>query len=302
MELGMVGLGRMGGNMAQRLLTGGHHIVAFDPQPLAVKAAEGNGADGASSLDELVSKLTAPRAVWVMVPDGAPTESTIKSLAELLSDGDMILDGGNSNFNDSIRRSRELAESGIEFMDVGTSGGVWGLTEGYSMMVGGSDEAFARIEPIIQTLAPSPTSGYGHVGPAGAGHYVKMVHNGIEYGLMQAYAEGFELMNAREDMALDMAQIAEIWREGSVVRSWLLDLTAAAFQEDGDLSGLAAYVDDSGEGRWTVQESVDLAVPIPVITAALQARFRSRQDQPFGAKILSAMRNQFGGHAVRNAE
>ena len=302
MELGMVGLGRMGGNMAQRLLTGGHHIVAFDPQPLAVKAAEGNGADGASSLDELVSKLTAPRAVWVMVPDGAPTESTIKSLAELLSDGDMILDGGNSNFNDSIRRSKELAESGIEFMDVGTSGGVWGLTEGYSMMVGGSDEAFARIEPLIQTLAPSPTSGYGHVGPAGAGHYVKMVHNGIEYGLMQAYAEGFELMNAREDMALDMAQIAEIWREGSVVRSWLLDLTAAAFQEDGDLSGLAAYVDDSGEGRWTVQESVDLAVPIPVITAALQARFRSRQDQPFGAKILSAMRNQFGGHAVRKSE
>ncbi|HAC17818.1 MAG TPA: decarboxylating 6-phosphogluconate dehydrogenase, partial [Dehalococcoidia bacterium] len=294
--------GRMGGNMAQRLLTGGHHIVAFDPQPLAVKAAEGNGADGASSLDELVSKLTAPKAVWVMVPDGAPTESTIKSLAELLSDGDMILDGGNSNFNDSIRRSKELAESGIEFMDVGTSGGVWGLTEGYSMMVGGSDEAFARIEPLIQTLAPSPTSGYGHVGPAGAGHYVKMVHNGIEYGLMQAYAEGFELMNAREDMALDMAQIAEIWREGSVVRSWLLDLTAAAFQEDGDLSGLAAYVDDSGEGRWTVQESVDLAVPIPVITAALQARFRSRQDQPFGAKILSAMRNQFGGHAVRKAE
>lgn len=288
--------------MAQRLLTGGHHIVAFDPQPLAVKAAEGNGADGASSLDELVSKLTAPKAVWVMVPDGAPTESTIKSLAELLSDGDMILDGGNSNFNDSIRRSKELAESGIEFMDVGTSGGVWGLTEGYSMMVGGSDEAFARIEPLIQTLAPSPTSGYGHVGPAGAGHYVKMVHNGIEYGLMQAYAEGFELMNAREDMALDMAQIAEIWREGSVVRSWLLDLTAAAFQEDGDLSGLAAYVDDSGEGRWTVQESVDLAVPIPVITAALQARFRSRQDQPFGAKILSAMRNQFGGHAVRKAE
>jgi len=302
MELGMVGLGRMGGNMAQRLLTGGHHIVAFDPQPLAVKTAEGNGADGASSLDELVSKLTAPRAVWVMVPDGAPTESTIKSLAELLSDGDMILDGGNSNFNDSIRRSRELAESGIEFMDVGTSGGVWGLTEGYSMMVGGSDEAFARIEPLVQTLAPSPTSGYGHVGPAGAGHYVKMVHNGIEYGLMQAYAEGFELMNAREDMALDMAQIAEIWREGSVVRSWLLDLTAAAFQEDGDLSGLAAYVDDSGEGRWTVQESVDLAVPIPVITAALQARFRSRQDQPFGAKILSAMRNQFGGHAVRKSE
>jgi 6-phosphogluconate dehydrogenase len=302
MELGMVGLGRMGGNMAQRLLTGGHHIVAFDPQPLAVKASEGNGADGVSSLDELVSKLTAPRAVWVMVPDGAPTESTIKSLAELLSDGDMILDGGNSNFNDSIRRSKELAESGIEFMDVGTSGGVWGLTEGYSMMVGGSDEAFARIEPLIQTLAPSPTSGYGHVGPAGAGHYVKMVHNGIEYGLMQAYAEGFELMNAREDMALDMAQIAEIWREGSVVRSWLLDLTAAAFQEDGDLSGLAAYVDDSGEGRWTVQESVDLAVPIPVITAALQARFRSRQDQPFGAKILSAMRNQFGGHAVRKAE
>ena len=302
MELGMVGLGRMGGNMVQRLLAGGHRIVAFDPQPQAVQASEGFGAVGANSLDDLVSKLTAPKAVWVMVPDGDPTEATIKSLSELLSEGDTILDGGNSNFNDSMRRAGELAESGIEFVDVGTSGGVWGLTEGYSMMVGGSEEAFARIEPLIQTLAPSPTSGHGHVGPAGAGHYVKMVHNGIEYGLMQAYAEGFELMNARDDMSLDMAQIAEIWREGSVVRSWLLDLTAAALREDGDLSGLAAYVDDSGEGRWTVQESIDLAVPIPVITAALQARFRSRQDQPFGAKMLSAMRNQFGGHAVRKSE
>lgn len=302
MELGMVGLGRMGGNMAQRLLTGGHRIVAFDPQPQAVQTAEGYGAVGADSLEELVSKLTAPRAVWVMVPDGDPTETTIKSLAELLSEGDMILDGGNSNYKDSMRRGQELAESGIDFMDAGTSGGVWGLTEGYSMMLGGSVEAFARIEPLIQTLAPSPNSGYGHVGPVGAGHFVKMVHNGIEYGLMQAYAEGFELMKAREDMSLDMAQIAEIWREGSVVRSWLLDLTAAALHEDGDLSGLAAYVDDSGEGRWTVQESVELAVPIPVITAALQARFRSRQDQPFGAKLLSAMRNQFGGHTVKRAD
>ena len=302
MELGMVGLGRMGGNMVQRLLTGGHRIVAFDPQPHAVQVAEGHGAVGANSLDDLVSRLTAPRAVWVMVPDGDPTETTIKSLAELLSEGDMILDGGNSNYKDSIRRAQELAESGIEFMDAGTSGGVWGLTEGYSMMLGGSVEAFARIEPLIQTLAPSPNGGYGHVGPAGAGHFVKMVHNGIEYGLMQAYAEGFELMKAREDMSLDMAQIAEIWREGSVVRSWLLDLTATALHEDGDLSGLAAYVDDSGEGRWTVQESVELAVPIPVITAALQARFRSRQDQPFGAKLLSAMRNQFGGHAVKRTD
>jgi 6-phosphogluconate dehydrogenase len=234
-----------------------------------------------------------------MVPDGDPTETTIKALADLLLEGDIILDGGNSNYKDSIRRSQELSEFGIEFMDAGTSGGVWGLTEGYSMMLGGTDEAFARVEPLIKTLAPSPTSGYGHVGPAGAGHFVKMVHNGIEYGLMQAYAEGFELMQAKEGMSLDMAQIAEIWREGSVVRSWLLDLTAAALHEDGDLSGLAAYVDDSGEGRWTVQESVELAVPLPVITAALQARFRSRQSGPFGAKLLSAMRNQFGGHAVK---
>ena len=299
MEIGMVGLGRMGGNMAQRLLAGGHRVVVYDPQPKAVQAATQQGAVGAASLAELVGHLAAPRAVWVMVPAGEPTESTVNALAGLLSTGDAVIDGGNAFYKDSMRRAAALKERGIHFLDAGTSGGVWGLAEGYSLMVGGDPDAFKRLEPIFQTLAPGPDLGYGRVGPAGAGHFVKMVHNGIEYGLMQAYAEGFELLRAKEEFALDLPSIAEIWRHGSVVRSWLLDLTAEALRQDPGLEKLQAYVEDSGEGRWTVQESIDLGVPAPVIALSLQARFRSRQDQPFGGKLLAAMREQFGGHAVR---
>ncbi len=302
MELGMIGLGRMGGNMAQRLLQGGHSVVAYDPRPEAVQALTQEGAAGATSLQNLATRLAAPRAVWVMVPAGDPTESTINSLAEALSPGDVVIDGGNSNYKDSVRRAAALKERRIAFLDAGTSGGVWGLKEGYSLMVGGDADAFHRLESIFQTLAPGPDKGYGYVGPAGAGHFVKMVHNGIEYGMMQAYAEGFELMQAKEEFNLDMAKIAEIWRYGSVVRSWLLDLTAAALSDDPSLDGLQPYVEDSGEGRWTVQESIELSVPTPVISLSLQARFRSRQDNSFGARLLAAMRNQFGGHAVRRVE
>ena len=302
MELGMIGLGRMGGNMTQRLLKGGHRVVAYDPDEGARRAAQNAGADGAASIAEVAAMLTVPRAVWVMVPAGDVTDATINELADALSAGDAIIDGGNSNYKQTIRRAAAVKARGIEMLDSGTSGGVWGLTEGYSLMVGGDADAFARLEPIFQTLAPSADSGYGRVGPSGAGHFVKMVHNGIEYGMMQAFAEGFELMEAKRDLELDLAQIAEIWRYGSVVRSWLLDLTAAALEESGDLAGIAAYVEDSGEGRWTVEESIELAVPIPVIAASLQARFRSRQSEPFGAKLLAAMRNQFGGHSVRRAE
>lgn len=298
----MIGLGRMGGNMTQRLLKGGHRVVAYDPDEGARRAAQNAGADGAASIAELAGMLAAPRAVWVMVPAGDVTDATINELADALSAGDAIIDGGNSNYKQTIRRAAAVKARGIEMLDSGTSGGVWGLTEGYSLMVGGDAAAFARLEPIFQTLAPSADSGYGRVGPSGAGHFVKMVHNGIEYGMMQAFAEGFELMEAKRDLELDLAQIAEIWRYGSVVRSWLLDLTAAALEESGDLAGIAAYVEDSGEGRWTVEESIELAVPIPVIAASLQARFRSRQSEPFGAKLLAAMRNQFGGHSVRRAE
>ena len=302
MELGVIGLGRMGGNMVQRLLRGGHRVVAHDPREEAVAGAVTSGAVGASSIAEMVAQLDKPRAVWVMVPVGDPTETTVNSVADAVSAGDAVLDGGNSNYKDSIRRAAALKERGVSFVDVGTSGGIWGLTEGYSLMIGGDRDIFQRLEPIFQTLAPAPDKGYAHVGPAGAGHFVKMVHNGIEYGLMQAYAEGFELMQAKEEFGLDLANIAEIWRYGSVVRSWLLDLTAAALQQDRDLSDIQAYVEDSGEGRWTVAESIELGVPIPVIAASLQARFRSRQEQPFGAKLLAAMRNQFGGHAVRRSE
>ena len=302
MELGMIGLGRMGGNMVQRLLLGGHKIAAYDRDPEAVQAAVERGAVGASSIRDLADGLEPPRAVWVMVPDGDPTENAIADLVDALSPGDLVVDGGNSNYKDGIRRAAHLKERGLSFLDVGTSGGVWGLKEGYSMMIGGDPEAFLRLEPIFQTLAPGPDKGYGRVGPAGSGHFVKMVHNGIEYGLMQAYAEGFELMKAKDEFGLDLAQIAEIWRHGSVVRSWLLDLTANALAENADLDGIEAYVEDSGEGRWTVQESVELGVPAPVIALSLQARFRSRQTGPFGPKLLAAMRNQFGGHAVRGRE
>jgi len=301
-ELGMIGLGRMGGNMAQRLVAGGHRVVTFDRDPGAVTASHGFGGEGASSLEDVVSRLAAPRALWIMVPAGQPTQDTIDALAQLLSPGDAILDGGNANYKDSMRRAEKLAAQGIDFIDVGTSGGIWGLTEGYSLMVGGDESAVKRLEPIFHTLAPARDKGYSRVGPSGAGHFTKMVHNGVEYGLMQAYAEGFELMAAKEEFALDLPAIAETWRYGSVVRSWLLDLAADALKEDPALESLDSYVDDSGEGRWTVEESVELAVPIPVITLSLQARFRSRQSNPFGGRLLAALRNQFGGHAVRKSE
>ena len=265
MELGIIGLGRMGGNMTLRLLGGGHRIIVYDPVKEAVETMVAQSAIGATSIAELVKKLSPPRAVWVMVPSGEPTESTIKALSAELSNGDVILDGGNSNYKDSMRRAVALSEKDIAFLDVGTSGGIWGLKEGYCLMVGGNQSVFQRMEPIFQTLAPSSGQGYGYVGPSGAGHFVKMVHNGIEYGLMQAYAEGFELMQAKSELNLDLHKVAEIWRFGSVVRSWLLDLTAAALADDPKLENIQAYVEDSGEGRWTVQESIELAVPLPVI-------------------------------------
>ena len=301
MELGMIGLGRMGGNMAQRLVIGGHRVVTYDRDTEAITASADFGGEGAVSLEDVVSRLAAPRAVWVMVPSGQPTEDIIDEVAQLLSPGDAILDGGNANYKDSIRRGEKLAAQDIDFIDVGTSGGIWGLTEGYSLMVGGDETAVKRLEPIFHALAPSPEKGYSRVGPIGAGHFTKMVHNGVEYGLMQAYAEGFELLAAKEDFNFDLPAIAQTWRHGSVVRSWLLDLAADALKEEPELESLESYVDDSGEGRWAVQESVDLAVPIPVITMSLQARFRSRQNQPFGGRLLAALRNQFGGHAVRKS-
>ena len=302
MELGMIGLGRMGGNMAQRLVTGGHRVVTFDRDPNAVTASHGFGSEGASSLEDVVSRLTTPRALWIMVPAGQATEDIISALAQLLNPGDAILDGGNANYKDSMRRAEKLSVQGIDFIDVGTSGGIWGLTEGFSLMVGGNEVAVTRLEPIFRTLAPALDKGYSRVGPSGAGHFTKMVHNGVEYGLMQAYAEGFELMAAKEEFDLDLPTIAETWRYGSVVRSWLLDLAADALKEDPALESLDAYVDDSGEGRWAVEESLELAVPIPVITLSLQARFRSRQGNPFGGRLLAALRNKFGGHVVRKSE
>ena len=302
MKLGMIGLGKMGANMTKRLLRGGHQVVVTDLDAAAIAMAEQEGATGAANVETLVSQLETPRVVWIMVPSGDPTEQTVNQLADLLAVGDILIDGGNSNYQDSMRRAETLKASGIHFVDVGTSGGVWGLAEGYSMMVGGADEAVAHIRPILETLAPAPDLGWGHVGPSGAGHFVKMVHNGIEYGLMQAYAEGFELMQHKQELNLDLHQIAEIWRHGSVVRSWLLDLTARALAENPTLDGFAAYVPDSGEGRWTVIESIELGVPIPVIALALQRRFSSRMDSPFSDKLLSAMRNQFGGHAIKREE
>ncbi len=299
MDIAMIGLGKMGANMTTRLLHGGHRVVVYDLNESAIREAEAEGAEGARTLDEVVEKLPAPRVVWVMVPAGDPTEQTVLALAERLSPGDVVVDGGNSLYKDSMRRAALLNEKGLYFVDVGTSGGVWGLTEGYSMMVGGEPEAVERVRPALETLAPAPDKGWGHVGPVGAGHFVKMIHNGIEYGLMQAYAEGFELMQAKTAFGLDLHQVAEIWRHGSVVRSWLLDLAADALAENPTLEGIAAYVPDSGEGRWTVIEAIELACSIPVITLALQRRFRSRADAPFGDKLLAALRNQFGGHAIK---
>ncbi|HYW50225.1 MAG TPA: decarboxylating 6-phosphogluconate dehydrogenase [Gemmatimonadaceae bacterium] len=299
MQLGMVGLGRMGANMTTRLLRGGHAVAVFDQNPVALATAAAGGATPTESVAALVGALAAPRAVWVMVPSGEPTETTITSLAALLAPGDTIIDGGNSNYKDSIRRSQTLAAAGITYVDVGTSGGVWGLTEGYALMIGGEAEAVERLRPIFETLAPAPDRGWARVGPCGAGHFTKMVHNGIEYGMMQAYAEGFSILQHKTEMQLDLAQVAELWRHGSVVRSWLLDLTARALAENPTMKGIAPFVSDSGEGRWTVAEAIDLDVPAPVITLSLLQRLRSRDTDSYSDKLLAAMRNQFGGHAIK---
>ncbi|MBI5929800.1 MAG: decarboxylating 6-phosphogluconate dehydrogenase [Chloroflexi bacterium] len=300
MQIAMVGLGRMGANMTKRLLQGGHEVVAFDLSEDAIRASEAEGAIGARTLDEVAQKLNAPRIVWVMVPAGDPTEKTVMTLTEKLSTGDVIIDGGNSNYKETMRRAEAVTAKGLHFVDVGTSGGVWGLKEGYSMMIGGEKEVVERLRPIFETLAPGADLGWGYVGPSGSGHFVKMVHNGIEYGLMQAYAEGFEIMRAKQEFNLDLHQIAEIWRNGSVVRSWLLDLTANALKADPELPGIKGWVADSGEGRWTVFESIDQDVPAPVIIMSLLMRFISRQEDSYSAKLLAAMRNQFGGHAVKH--
>jgi 6-phosphogluconate dehydrogenase len=296
MRVGFVGLGRMGANMVRRLVRDGHEVVAYNRTPEKTREIMTEGVDGAFSLEELVTKLAAPRAVWVMVPAGDATEAMIAELMELLAPGDTIIDGGNTNFHDDVRRHAMVAAKGLKYVDAGTSGGVWGLQVGYCMMVGGDRDAVEPLEPVFRTLAPP--DGYAHVGGPGAGHYVKMVHNGIEYGLMQAYAEGLEIMHAG-DYDLDLAQIAGIWRYGSVVRSWLLDLLHDALSKNPDFEGIKDWVADSGEGRWTVQEAIDHDVPAPVITLSLQARFRSRQDASYGAKVLAALRNEFGGHAVK---
>ena len=299
MRIGMIGLGRMGANMSRRLLGGGHEVVALDRDPEAVKAVAAAGAQPAQSLDDLVRQLPAPRAVWIMVPSGAVTEQTIDSLGALLAANDLILDGGNSYYKDSMRRAASLAKRGIDFMDVGTSGGIWGLKEGYSLMFGGTPAAAKRMEPVFKTLAPAADRGWAHVGPSGAGHFTKMVHNGIEYAMMQAYVEGFDLLQHKSEFKLDLAQIAEVWQSGSVVRSWLLDLTAAALAQNPTLQDIAPYVDDSGEGRWTAIEGIELGVSLPTISLALFTRFRSRDKDSYADKLLAAMRNQFGGHAIK---
>jgi 6-phosphogluconate dehydrogenase len=301
MELGLIGLGKMGANMAARLGAAGHRVVAYDRSAAAVAAVAKDGATGAGSLEELVAALAPPRAVWVMVPAGDPTEQTVRSLAERLARGDAIIDGGNSNYKDSMRRARMVAERGLHFLDCGTSGGIWGRTEGYCLMIGGDAEASARLRPIWEALAPGADRGWAHVGPSGAGHFVKMVHNGIEYGLMQSYAEGFSIMEHKREFSLDLANIAEIWRYGSVVRSWLLDLAARALEEEGnDLAKIAPWVSDTGEGRWTVQEAIHLDVPAPVIALSLMARLRSRDEESYADRMLAALRNQFGGQAVKD--
>jgi len=301
MDLGMIGLGRMGAGLAKRLGEGGHRVVAYDRSASALESAAAAGASSVRSLEELKTKLAAPRAVWVMVPAGDPTEETVSALAALLDEGDLVIDGGNSQYRDTMRRAEQLGEAGIELLDCGTSGGVWGAAEGFCLMIGGSAGAVGRVRPLFETLAPAPDRGWAHVGPAGAGHFVKMVHNGIEYGMMQALAEGFAILEGKEEFDLDLANVAEIWRHGSVVRSWLLDLTARALEESPELAGVAPWVSDSGEGRWTVAEAIDLDVPAPVITHALIARLRSRADDSFADKLLAALRNQFGGHAVKAA-
>lgn len=299
MQLGMVGLGRMGANMTTRLIRSGHSVVVFDRDAKTVATSAAGGATAATSLDDLARQLRPPRAVWIMLPAGEATENTVQALAGVLSSGDAIIDGGNSNYKDAMRRGDQLAPRGVQFVDAGTSGGIWGLREGYSLMIGGDTATVDRLRPIFETLAPAADRGWAHVGPTGAGHFVKMVHNGIEYGLMQAYAEGFSILRHKEEFGLDVARIADVWRFGSVVRSWLLDLAANALRENPRLDGIAPYVADSGEGRWTVAEAIDLNVPAPVITQSLIERLRSRDTDSYADKLLAALRNQFGGHAIK---
>jgi len=302
MDLGMIGLGKMGANMTTRLLKGGHRLVVYDVLETAVRSAASQGAQGAYSLQEVVAWLAPPRSVWLMLPAGQITEETLMAMAQLLSPGDTLIDGGNSYYKDSQRRATLLQEQGIHFLDVGTSGGIWGLHAGYCLTVGGEAGAVERHRPIFETLAPAVEKGWGHVGASGAGHFTKMIHNGIEYGLMQAYAEGFAILNAKVEFDLHLAQIAEVWRHGSVVRSWLLDLAATALAQDEHLETVKGWVADSGEGRWTAFEAINLDVPAPVITISLQQRLRSRQEESFSDKLLSALRAQFGGHAVIRLE
>ncbi len=299
MRLAMIGLGRMGGNMSERLVRGGHEVVVYARKAEEVQRYVSKGATGASGLSDVTSKLKSPRIVWIMVPAGKPVEETIASLLPGLTKGDVIIDGGNSNYRDSMRRAADLQAKGIHFVDSGTSGGIWGLANGYCLMIGASPEAFKLCEPIFKTLAPP--DGYAHMGPPGSGHYVKMIHNGIEYGMLQAYAEGYEILHASRDFKLDLRKIAAVWNRGSVVRSWLNELAETAFEKDGELRDLRGYVEDSGEGRWTVQEAIDLDVPAPVITLSLLARLRSRQTDSFSAKVIAALRNEFGGHAVKKS-
>jgi 6-phosphogluconate dehydrogenase len=299
MQLAMIGLGRMGGNMSERLMRDGHRVVVFDRSAEAIQKYVGIGATGASAPADVVAKLSSPRVVWIMVPAGKPVDDTIAALLPGLSKGDVIIDGGNSNFRDSMRRADELKAKEIDFVDSGTSGGIWGLENGYCLMIGASPEAFALCEPIFKSLAPP--DGYARMGPPGSGHYVKMIHNGIEYGMLQAYAEGYEILHASKDFNLDLHAIAGVWNHGSVVRSWINELAEIAFERDANLDALKGYIEDSGEGRWTVQEAIDLDVPAPVITLSLLVRLRSRQSDSFGAKVIAALRNEFGGHAVRKA-
>ena len=299
MALGMIGLGRMGANMSERLVKGGQRVVGYDRSPEAVQQVVAKGAEGASSLKALVDLLPPPRAIWIMVPAGAPVDETIAALTPMLAAGDILIDGGNSNYKDTMRRGEQLKAAGFEFVDVGTSGGIWGLAEGYSMMVGGSEAAVETLRPVFETLAPGKAQGWGRVGPSGAGHFTKMIHNGIEYGMMQSYAEGFAVLKKKEAMALDLHQVAEIWRHGSVVRSWLLDLIARALAADPSLKDIQPFVSDSGEGRWTVAEAIDLDVPAPVMTLSLIERLRSRDGEAYYDRLLAAMRQQFGGHAIK---
>jgi len=299
MDIAMIGLGRMGANMAERLLRGGHSVHGYDAAPAARQAAAERGIAVAETLDALVAALPSPRAVWLMVPAGEIVDATLAALQPLLSAGDIVVDGGNSHYGDSMRRAESLSAQGVRFIDCGTSGGIWGLAEGYSLMIGGDADAVEPLQPVFATLAPAPDRGWGRVGPAGAGHYAKMIHNGIEYGMMQAYAEGFSILGHKREFAFDLAQVADIWRTGSVVRSWLLDLAADALKKNPTLDGIAPWVPDSGEGRWTAAEAIALDVPAPVITLSLLERLRSRDDDSFADKLLAALRNEFGGHAVK---